>query len=90
MNAFRDIAQRIVNAEEDFIQIIQEKGFTGEEAIQVMQTMLRLKLAKLDSGIGRISVKHGGLLETEVIRGIVEAGVTMKPPRRRGNRRTTK
>jgi hypothetical protein len=49
VNAFRQIAQRIVGAEEHFIQIIQEKGFAREEAIQVMQTMLRLKLAKLDS-----------------------------------------
>jgi hypothetical protein len=83
MNGTREIAQRIVNAEEGFIEIIRERGFTRDEAIMVMQTMLRLKLAKLDPVIGRISVKHGALLESETIRAIVEALTTGKLLRRR-------
>lgn len=75
MNEFHQIAQRIVNAEEGFIEIIQEKGFTRDEAIKFMQAVLRLKLAKLDPVLGRINVKHGALLESKVIRGFVDAAV---------------
>jgi hypothetical protein len=85
VNGTRQIAQRIVNAEEGFIQIIRDKGFTRDEAIKVMETMLRLKLAKLDPVMGCVNVKHGALLESEVIRGIVESRVSKKPQRRRGN-----
>jgi hypothetical protein len=65
-------AQRIVNAENAFIEIIMEKGFTKEEATKAMNTMLKLKLAKMDAVIGRISVKHGAYLEVDVIRNAVE------------------
>jgi hypothetical protein len=71
MQGTRDIAQRIVNAEENFIQIIREKGFTREEAIKAMHTMLKLKVAKLDAVSGRISVKHGAFLSSEAIRNAV-------------------
>ena len=59
----RAIAQRIVNAEENFIEARIAQGFTRQEAIKAMNTMLRLKVAKLDPVIGRIEVKHGAFLE---------------------------
>lgn len=71
MQGTREMAQRIVNAEENFIQTIREKGFTRDEAIKAMNTMLKLKVAKLDPIIGRISVKHGAYLESEVIHNAV-------------------
>ena len=69
----RSVAQRMVNAEESFIQIIREKGFSREEAIKAMGTMLRLKVAKLDPVNGRIDVKHGAFLDAAAIRNAVNA-----------------
>lgn len=71
MNGTKQVAQRIVNAEQDFVQMIMEKGFTREDAFKAMHTMLKLKVAKLDPIIGRISVKHGAYLEIEAIRNAV-------------------
>jgi predicted TIM-barrel enzyme len=65
------VATRIVNAEENFVQIIIEKGFTKDEAFKAMRTMLKLKVAKLDAIIGRITVKHGAYLEASSIRNAV-------------------
>lgn len=67
----RAVAERIRNAEESFIQVIREKGFTREEATQAMLAMLKLKAAKLDPIGGRINVKHGAFLESQAIRNAV-------------------
>lgn len=67
----RAIAQRIVNAENVFIEMIQERGFTRAEAEKAMRTMLKLKVAKLDPISGRINVKHGAFLDPEAIRNAV-------------------
>lgn len=71
----RAIAQRIVNAENDFVQLIMEKGFTREEANKAMRTMLKLKVAKLDPVGGRISMKHGAFWESDVLRNAVNYNV---------------
>jgi type IV pilus biogenesis protein CpaD/CtpE len=68
---FRAVAQRIVNAENGFVQILMEKGFTRDEAAKAMRTMLKLKVAKMDAVNGRISVKHGAYLESAAIRNAV-------------------
>lgn len=68
----QNTAKRIVQAENDFIEVIMSKGFTKEEATKAMTTMLKLKVAKMDAVIGRISVKHGAYLEVDVIRNAVE------------------
>lgn len=65
------VAQRIANAEAGFVQTIMEKGFTHEEATKAMRTMLKLKVAKLSIGTGRIAVKHGAFLELSAIRNAV-------------------
>lgn len=67
----RAIAQRIVNAEENFTQIIMEKGFTRAEAQKAMRTMLKLKVAKLDAVGGKINVVHGAYLESDSLRNAV-------------------
>lgn len=67
------LAQRIANAEAGFVQVVMEKGFTHEEATKAMHTMLKLKVAKLDVRIGRITVKHGAFLEPAVIRNAVNS-----------------
>lgn len=66
--SMRDMAQRIVNAEDGFIESVQHiAGCTADDAHQVMAYYLKHKLAKLDIGIGRISVKHGAYLDKPVL-----------------------
>lgn len=65
------IAARIVNAERGFVETIMRQGFTETEATKAMRTMLKLKVAKLDPIIGRISVKHGAYLEPDALRNAV-------------------
>ena len=72
MKGFQDMAQRIVNAENNFVEVIMNKGFTKPEAEKAMATMLKLKVAKMDAVGGRITVKHGAYLEEDVIRNAVE------------------
>ncbi len=67
----KSIAQRMVNGENAFIEVIMDKGFTQEEAVKAMTTMLKLKVAKYDIGVGRINVKHGAFLEVDAIRNAV-------------------
>lgn len=71
MNGTKQMAQRIVNAEQNFVQMIMEKGFNREDAFKAMRTMLKLKVAKLDPIIGRISVKHGVYLERNSIQNAI-------------------
>lgn len=66
------VAQRMINAENNFVQMIMEKGFSRDEATRAMRTMLRLKVAKLDPVIGRILVKHGGYLDSDAIRRAID------------------
>ena len=68
MDEFKPIAQRTVNAENAFIAILMDRGSINRaDAVKAMQTMLRLKVAKLDAVNGVISVKHGAFLEPGAI-----------------------
>lgn len=67
----RAMAQRIINAESNFVETLMRQGFTREEGEKAMRVMLRLKVAKLDAVLGRISVKHGAFLEPDAIRNAV-------------------
>ena len=59
---------RIERAHSDFAERIAElSGVSNGTAILIKNYYLKHKLAKVDAGIGRISVKHGGLLDREVI-----------------------
>lgn len=71
--AFRAVAQRIVNAENDFVQCIMEKGFTKEQATNAMRTLLKVKAAKLDPVVGRISMKHGMYWDLDILRNAANA-----------------
>lgn len=62
------VAHRIVNAENNFIETIMElANCKKSEAEKVLAVYRKLKMVKLDIGIGRISVKHGAYLDLEVI-----------------------
>lgn len=75
----RSVAQRIVNAEKSFIQLVMEKGFSRAEATKIMQTYLKLKVAKLDPVGGVIRVQHGAFWELEPLRNALK----YQPPARR-------
>lgn len=66
--SFEDIATRIVNAENDFAETLMSFGKVDEAtARKITAFYLKKKLAKLDVGIGRISVKHGAYLDARAI-----------------------
>jgi hypothetical protein len=67
--AFQDIAQRLVNAEENFIASLMEfGGITRAEATRVFDLYRREKLIKRDAVGGVYNVKHGAFLDRDVIR----------------------
>ena len=71
---YKDIAQRIVNAENNFSETIQNiGGCSPEVADKVTAYYLKHKIAKLDAVIGRITVKHGVYLEADVVANAIEA-----------------
>jgi hypothetical protein len=68
----RATAQRIVNAENSFVETLMRCGQVERaDAEKAMRVMLKLKVAKLDPIIGVINVKHGVYLEPDVIRNAV-------------------
>lgn len=72
MKAYKDIAQRIVNAENSFLDVLMTKGFSQSDSIKAMRTMLKLKVAKLDAVSGTIRVKHGAFLDNSAIQNAVD------------------
>lgn len=72
MEGIKQIAQRIVNAEENFADTVQElAGCTRDEAFKALATMRKLKVVKLDAGIGRYTVKHGAFMEADALRNAI-------------------
>ena len=63
------MAQRIVNAESNFVATVREiTGCTPEQARQALRTMRALKVVKLDTGIGRYRATHGAYMERDALR----------------------
>lgn len=66
--SLRPMLQRGENARREFCSTVQRiAGLTDDEARHVLDVYLKLKLAKIDFGIGRVNVKHGALLDRETI-----------------------
>ena len=64
---------RIENGHQAFIEVLQSAGeISRADAIKVKSLYLENRLAKMDTGIGRISVKHGAYLDRDVIRRAVD------------------
>lgn len=62
------IFTRIRLAHRNFAEILAaETGLDIVTSERLTDFYLRKKLAKIDAGIGRISVRHGGLLNRDVI-----------------------
>ena len=65
--------QRIENAHQGFIETLQRCGnISQEDATKVKTLYLKHRLAKLDTGVGVINVKHGAYLDKDVIRRAVD------------------
>lgn len=72
MEGTKQIAQRLVKAEEDFADTVQEiTGCTREEAFKALATMCELKVVKLDAGIDRYTAKHGAFMEADALRNAI-------------------
>jgi hypothetical protein len=66
--SFRNMATRAVNAENSFAaSLVEIAGITTEEAFRVLATYRKIKVVKNDYAVSRISVKHGGFLDRDVI-----------------------
>ncbi len=64
---------RIENAHAGFIETLQRCGsISRDDAVKVKTYYLKHRLAKLDTGVGVIKVKHGAYLDNDVIRRAVD------------------
>lgn len=71
-NGLQAVAKRIVNAENNFIEGVMERGFTLEEAAKVLREYRKLKVVKLDAVNGVYKVKHGAYWDKDVLQKAVE------------------
>ena len=59
------VATRMQNGIDAFVQVIVDRGYDQQDANAIYQVMRDLKVLNFDYNIGRVSVKHGALLESE-------------------------
>ena len=60
MNGCKSIAQRIVNAENKFIdEVVEQFNFTSEQAEKIMTVYRKFKIVKIDAVTGQFELKHG-------------------------------
>lgn len=57
-----------MNATQKFIQFVMEKGFTQEEADKILSVYKKERVIKFDKFHPQFEVKHGALLDTDVLR----------------------
>tara|TARA_R110000803_G_scaffold46420_1_gene97409 strand:+ start:352 stop:600 length:249 start_codon:yes stop_codon:yes gene_type:complete len=70
---YKEIAQRIVNAENSFIACMEEDyALTESQALAVFNLYKKEKILKIDSGIGSWTVKHGAFLDKSTIQNAVK------------------
>lgn len=66
--SFKDMAHRMVVAENGFIETLMRcGGITKDEAEKVFRIYRKAKILKNDYAVSRISVKHGAFLNRDVI-----------------------
>ena len=72
---FKDMAQRQVNGENEFIKSIMDTfNYSQDDATAIFQVLLDAKLLKRHTGIGRYTVKHGAIWEAYVMENALEKG----------------
>lgn len=68
-SSFRDMAQRLVNAEGRFVDYAMEHGgLTRAQAFTALKAFQKARVIKLDAVSGMFHVKHGQFLEPDVLR----------------------
>jgi hypothetical protein len=68
MEGTKQIAQRIVNAENSFIENIMNIAKIDKAAAEKVLTVYKkLKIVKLNATIGNYTVKHGAFLDKDTI-----------------------
>jgi len=68
-SSFRDMAQRLVNAENRFVDYAMEHGsLTRPQALAALKVFQKARVIKLDAVSGMFHVKHGQFLEPDVLR----------------------
>ena len=74
MDGTRQVAQRMVNAEEHFAGVLMElAGCSKQDAYKAMNTLRKVRAIKVDPILGRMIVKHGRYMDPEVIRRAINA-----------------
>lgn len=63
----RPVAQRIVNAENRFIEFAMEKGFSRSQAEHILKVYRKEKAIRIDPIGGQFSFMHGGFAEKDVM-----------------------
>ena len=71
--SFQDMATRADNAIINWRDMLAELGFTRDEADAILSLYKKGKLVKLDWGVGRSSVIHGGFLEPDTLQNALAA-----------------
>lgn len=61
-----DMLTRQVNGQNSFIaDIVEQFGFTVEQAIHIFRVYQQVKVLEYQAGIGRYTVKHGAFWELQ-------------------------
>lgn len=73
MNGTKQVAQRMVNAENLFIENVMEIAkISKEDAEKVFQVYLKEKIIKLDAVMGVYKIMHGAFYEMPVIKRAID------------------
>lgn len=69
---YKEIAQRLVNAENSFIACMEDEyNLTEDQARAVFNLYKQEKILKIDAVMGSWSVKHGAFLDKQTIKNAV-------------------
>lgn len=71
--SFKDMAQRLVNAEKRFIDsVVEQFGFSKEDAAKALFIYKKHKIVKLDPVDGSFKIKAGVFWEADVIKNAID------------------
>ena len=70
-DSFKAMAQRIVNAENGFLDYVCETtGISRDLAIKVMAYYREIRVLKIQVGVGQWTVTHGAYLDKDELLGV--------------------
>ena len=66
--SFKAMAQRIVNAETNFVEnVVEQFGFSEKQAQHILTIFIKEKAVKLDVSMGRYNLTHGIYWDKDVM-----------------------